>query len=288
MNQPTYVRPASLAGVLAALQEWGERARLLAGGTDLLVRMRQGVVRPEALIDLSALDELRKISIAGERVLLGALVTHAQVLDSAELSRHAPLLVQACGEIGSVQIRARGTIGGNVINASPAGDALLALVALQADFLLLCAAGERWVASAQFFVGPGQTARRPDELLAGIRFAAVRPDERSFYQKIGPRRAVRVAKAAVAGLICLEQGRVQQSRIALGAVAPTAVRASRAEEFLSGKALTPENIEEAGRLAGCDCVPISDLRSTAAYRTRVIEVLTRRGLSAVAGQEQGG
>jgi CO/xanthine dehydrogenase FAD-binding subunit len=276
-----YLRPTDLDEALQALAEWRERGLVLAGGTDLLVKMRQGTVHPEAVIDVGAVAELRGVRRDGNRVTVGALTTHSQVEQSAELAAWAPLLRQACREVGSAQIRNRGTLGGNLGNASPAGDTLPALYALDAEVLLLCAGGERWLPVAEFFTGPGQTARQPHELIAAIRFRASEPGERSFFGKIGTRRAMRIAKASAAGAVLLEGCRVRRCCLALGAVAPTVVRASAAEAYLSGRCLSDEAIAEAARLAAQACRPITDIRSTATYRRHVVGVLVARGLQAI-------
>jgi len=285
---PLYLRPKSLNEALQALVEWGERGRPLAGGTDLLVRLRQGATAPAALIDIGALNELRGWTMRGEYVVVGALTTHAQIEGDSRLEHLAPALPAACREIGSAQIRNRGTLGGNLVNASPAGDTLPALYVLEAEIGLLSAGGLRWVPIEQFFTGPGQTVRRPDELLAWARFRAGTAGERAFFNKIGQRRAVRIAKASAAGRVLLADGVVEQCRIALGAVAPTVIRARAAEEYLRGKPLSPTTIRQTADLAAAAVAPITDIRSTQSYRRHVTAVLVARGLSAVASDEPDG
>ncbi len=281
MNEPVYQRPPSLREALAALAQWGAQARLLAGGTDLLIAMRRGLCRPEVVIDIGLLDELRGIRRDGEQVTIGALVTHSQIRYSADLAAWAPLLVQACREVGSAQIRNLGTLGGNLGNASPAADSLPALYALEAQVRLMSLSGARWISIAEFFTGPGKTARRPDELIAAVRFRALEPQHHSFFLKLGQRRALRVAKVSAAGIVAMTDDQVQACRLALGAVAPTVIRLPKAEALLAGHKLTSESVAAAAKMASELCTPIDDIRSTVAYRRHMAEVLIQRGLSTV-------
>lgn len=282
MSQPIYLRPASLAEALQALSRWGKSAWPLAGGTDLLAGMRKGQISPQAVVDITTIRELGETGFQDGYVTVGALVTHSRIEQGEELACLAPVLVNACRQVGSLQIRNRGTLGGNMGNASPSADTLPPLYVLDAEVRLLSSAGERWLPVARFFLGPGQTARRPDELIAGVRFRPFEATERGFFRKIGQRRAVSISKASVAGAVLLEGGLVRRCRLALGAVAPTVIRVPAAEEYLAGKLLTTATVEEAARLAAQACQPITDIRSTVEYRRRAIAVLLRRGLLEIA------
>lgn len=279
-----YLRPQRLDDSLQELAKWGDRARLLAGGTDLLVRMRQGVVEPEVIIDLGALRDLSGIYLDKDQVSIGALTTYGDIERCRELATWAPVLLGASREVGAPQIRSRGTIGGNLANASPAGDSLPPLYVLDAVVHLISVQGERWVPVGEFFTGPGKTVRRPDELIRQIRFPAFEEGERGYFRKIGQRRGMFIAKVSVAATLILEEDTVRDCHIALGAVAPTVIRVQSAEQFIVGKKLTSEAIQKAGELAMETSRPISDIRSTARYRRRMVGVLVERSLRALGQQ----
>ncbi len=281
MNEPRYFRPASLGAALDILEQWGARARPLAGGTDLLIALRRGLMSAEAVVDITRIDDLRQLCILDGNIVIGALVTHGEVRHSEQLAGWAPVLVSACREVGSPQIRNLGTIGGNLGNASPAGDTIPALYSLCAEVGLESHAGRRWVPVDQFFVGPGKTVRRPEELIVGVRFPAPEPGERGFFQKIGQRRAMRVSKVSAAGTVLLDGLEVKRCRLALGAVAPTVIRLTQAEMLLTGSLLSTSAIEAVAALAGELCAPIDDIRSTSEYRRTLATVLVRRGLTTI-------
>lgn len=281
MNQPNYYRPGNLSDALQLVGEWRDRAQVLAGGTDILISLRRGTVEPEAIIDISAIDELRGIDQQKGYVVIGALTTHSQIRDSVEMKAWAPVLVEACQEVGSPQIRNRGTIGGNVGNASPAGDTIPPLYVLDAEIQLASLQGKRWVTVEDFFTGPGTTVCKPDELITGIRFHPFKEGSKSFFLKIGQRRAVTITKVSAAGILNLEGSKVRSCRLALGAVAPTIIRLNEAEKVLTGKNLTEVLADEAADLAGKTCSPITDIRSSVEYRRRLATVLVRRGLISI-------
>lgn len=281
MNQTTYLRPGVLSDALQLLQEWGDQAHVLAGGTDLLIKMRRGTVKPEAVVDISAINELRGIDYKNDYVVIGALTTHSQICQSMKMGEWAQVLVKACLELGSQQIRNRASIGGNVGNASPAGDSIPPLYVLEAEVHLNSLKGERWVPVEEFFTGPGTTVCKSGELITEIRFRPLERGTKSFFHKIGQRRAVTIAKVSAAGILNLEGTNVRSCRFALGAVGPTVIRLHKAEEFLTGKNLTGDLADEVADLAGELCSPISDIRSTVDYRRRMASVLIRRGLKSI-------
>jgi xanthine dehydrogenase FAD-binding subunit len=281
VTEVIYLRPRSLHQAALDLAEWGERSRILAGGTDLLIAMRRETVQPKAIVDITCLDELRGIHQQDGLITIGAMTTHGEIQHNRELAHLAPLLVKACGEIGSVQIRNLGTIGGNLINASPAGDTIPALFVLDAEIYLYSTQGDRWVKVVDFFLAPGKTIRRPDEILAGIRFSPLNGTWKTFFEKIGQRRAMRVAKVSAAGGLCLENDRIINCRLALGAVAPTVIRLKNAEEALIGDELNRDKIDKAAYIAAKACCPIDDIRSTTDYRRAMASVLIRRELEKI-------
>ena len=255
-----------------------EPGRILAGGTDLLVNIQEGLQNPAVLLDIGGLSELQGIKEDQGRIIIGALTTHAQIVRSSLLMQKAPLLVQACAQIGSPQIRARATLGGNLVNASPAADSIPPLVAMGASLQLRSLREEREVPVEEFCAGVKKSVIRPDELLLSISIPLSSERPVGFYKKIGQRKALAIAKVSLAAWLVLDGGRVRSARIALGAVATTVLRARRTEEYLRGRALDENSRREAGRLAREESRAISDIRSTASYRDEMIGVMLTRGL----------
>jgi len=285
MYEPEWRQPASRAEALVVLAELGEKSALIAGGTDLATSISSGRRRPPVLVDLCRADDLRYVGAepgegSGERAELGALVTHG-MLANGELAFETPaVLSAACRTVGAPQVRARGTIGGNLANASPAADGSVALVSLGASAVIESeSGGRREVPLPEFFEGPGQTVLRPDELVTGVTFDSPSSESRSVYKKAGQRNALAIAVASVALVFEPGAGTV---RIALGSVAPTPVRATEAEDlFASGWANEASRgglVREVASAAARAASPIDDIRASAWYRTVLVEVLTRRAL----------
>jgi carbon-monoxide dehydrogenase medium subunit len=284
-----YFRPTTIDEALALLAEHGTMARLVAGGTDVLVELQRGVRPAETLIDLSAIPGLKYVRDENGTIRLGALATHNDVVASAACRERALPLAQACWEVGAPQIRTRGTIVGNVVTASPANDTIVPLVALGAEVVLASRENERVMPIQEFYLGVRRTAIRANELLREIRFPALKANERGLFVKLGLRRAQAISVVSIALVIALEGENVSNARIALGCLAPTVVRAPTAEAFLQGKRLSPEVCAEAGRLACEDVRPIDDLRGSAAYRLATLATLVAEGLRRIAaGQEAAG
>ncbi|HEX3467889.1 MAG TPA: FAD binding domain-containing protein [Candidatus Elarobacter sp.] len=283
------VRPATVAEALDVLAEHGAAARIVAGGTDVLVELQRGVKPTSTLIDVSALRELRGVGLAGGVVTLGGLATHNGVL-GAPFARSAMLpLAQACVEVGAPQIRARGTIAGNLVTASPANDTIAPLLALDAELVLTSRSGERVVALSEFYTGFRTTVLRPEELVREIRFTALGGERRGIFLKLGLRRAQAISVIDVAVVLSLRDGVAHDVRIALGCLAPTVVRATSAERFLEGKLLDDATCGEAGRVACDDAAPIDDVRGSAAYRVATLAALIARALGRIAsGREADG
>lgn len=281
MRQVTYLQPPNLQKALQVLEEQGDRARILAGGTDLINRLRKDMATPDVIVDISRIDEIRGIRLTGDAVWIGALTTHSEIRNSRALAGAAPLIVEACREVGSVQIRNRGTLGGNLGNASPAGDSIPALTVLGAEVEITSSRGARWVPIDEFFIGPGKTICRPDEMITALCFGIPKAGSISFFQKIGQRRAVRVSKVSAAGYLEFEGNQVSLCRLALGAVAPTVIRLPQSEAAVAGKPLQAETIALAAKFAGQLCSPINDFRSTVEYRCHISSVLVKRGLNQV-------
>jgi len=282
----TYERPTSLGEALELLQHYGARARIVAGGTDVLLEVQQGIKPTETLIDVTALRDLKYQRVENGILHLGALTTHNDVLRSQACRQYALPLMQACREVGAPQIRARATLVGNVITASPANDTISPLMALGAEVVLLSRKGERVVPLRDFYPGRRSTVCRPDELVRELRLPALAPAQRGLFIKLGLRRAQAISVINIAFVLTFDaRERVSAARIALGCVAPTIVRATRAEEYLTGKRLDAITCAEAGKLASADIHPIDDMRATASYRLAMIAALVTQGLQRLAMPE---
>jgi carbon-monoxide dehydrogenase medium subunit len=285
----TYLRPTTLEETLRLLREHAERARLVAGGTDVVVELSRGVRPTETLIDLTALRELRYVAEDGETLRLGALATHNDVIASPDCRARALPLAQACWEVGAPQIRTRATVAGNLVTASPANDTITPLVALDAEVALASAAGERVVPLRDFYLGFRQTALAADEMLREIRVPLLRPDQRGVFLKLGLRGAQAIAVINAAIVLTFDGVIVREATIALGSVAPTIVRATAAEAFLVGRTLDERTCAEAGRLCLESAAPIGDVRGSADYRRATLANLVAEGLRRLAaGAEAAG
>ena len=270
--EPPSVSPASLAEAYALLAEPdGGTWRPVAGGTDLMVTMTGEIGEPPArVLDIWALDELRGIRIEADALVIGALTTYTDLRRSPEVTELAPGLAEAAATIGAAQIQNRGTLGGNVVNASPAGDTLPVLLALDAEMVLGNTRGERTVPASEFWTSYRTTARRDDELLLRIRIPRVEGRQLRF-RKIGTRRAQAISKVvmALAWRMTGDAGPWSHVRLALGSVAATTIRVPAVESVLEGAMPTPETADAATAALTTAIQPIDDVRSTAAYRRLV-------------------
>jgi len=275
-----YHEPTSLAEAVEHGARFGADGRFLAGGTDLLIQMRRGKLNPRHIVSLHRVPGLDGID-ANRAVTLGALVTHRALERHAALQGPLRALVEGAEVVGGHQIRNVGTVGGNIANASPAADVVPVLLTLDATVTSVGPEGERTLPLDDFLVGPGQTARRPGELLTTIRFPALPGRSATAFLKAGRRKAMEISVVCVAARLTLDQTgeRCVHARIALGAVAPTTWRARAAERVLEGHVPTPDALQDAGRLAGAECHPISDVRASARYRAHLVETLVPRALA---------
>ena len=284
-----YYAPQTLDEALAILARERAQARIIAGGTDLIIELERGVRRLEAVIDITHIPGLNQVTLDGDTIHLGPLVTHNHVVASGLCVERALPLAQAAWEVGAPQIRNRGTVAGNVITASPANDTITPLMALDARVTLRSTRGTRDVPLAQFYTGVRRTVMADDELLTAIHFPALRANQRGVFLKLGLRRAQAISVLNVAVVLTFDGPIVTDARITLGAVAPTIIRAPEAEAALIGQRLTPEVIQAAAQAAQAAARPIDDVRATAAYRRRLVGVLTRRALTRLAdGAERQG
>ncbi len=265
MRRTEIVRPRDLADAVRLVAEGGKP---LAGGTDLFVRLQKGNERPPYLVYLGDLSELRGFCAINGGVEIGAAATHAEILASPATAP-LPILKLALRTIGSPALRHMGTLGGNLANASPAGDGLVPLYLLEARVNLIGPRGERSLPIEEFILGPGKTALQPEELIRSITVPFPKDGARPYFRKVGRRQALLIAVASLGALLWLEAGVIAEARLALGSVAPTVIRPREVERALVGRPLTVEALAELRDALSSAVRPISDLRASADYRRQV-------------------
>ncbi len=277
-----YLFPSSVEEALAMLAEREGRARLVAGGTDLVIELTEGRRAADCLVDITRISELGRIALEDGMVVVGANVTHRQASESPLIRERASVLAQACHAVGSLQIRNVATLGGNVANAMPAADGAIALLALEAEAEIADGTGRKWLPLPALFAGPGVSeVDSTREILTAFRFRALGQRQASALERIARRRALALPVLICAVVVTLsESGKhFESARIALGPVAPVPFRASQAEESLRGAAISLEAMARAGEIAMQESHPRSSLlRASREYRQEVIKVLVRRGL----------
>ena len=282
----TYLRPTRLEEALELLHRYAGDARLIAGGTDVLVELQRGVKPTTTLIDITGLQDLKSIRVEDEYLFLGALTTHNDIVASADCVQYALPLAQACWEVGAPQIRTRATIAGNLVTASPANDTITPLMALDAEVVLISTIGKRVVSLQDFYAGFRRTVLKPDELLYAIRIPMMKSDQRGLFLKLGLRRAQAISVLNIAFVLTFSGEYVREARITLGCLAPTIVHAPTVEAFLQGKRLDHEVCIEAGQLANEDVNPIDDIRGSGVYRRETLANLVTLGLQRIATNTQ--
>jgi len=276
-----YLKPSTVEDAVAALAEAGEEAKVLAGGQSLLAVLRLRLAAPSLLVDLGGLDQLRGIRIDGDQLAIGAMTTHAEVASSAEVRAAAPLLALATTTVGDRQVRNRGTLGGSLSHADPAGDLPTVLVALDGTCVVAGPDGRREVAARDFFQGLFTTALTPQDVLVEVRLPRL-SGWGVHYEKF-QRAAQAWATVGVAAAVRRENGSIAEARVALTNMGPTPVRASAVEAALVGAPASAEAVASAAANAGEGTQPVSDLAASAEYRTHLAQVLTRRAISTAAG-----
>ncbi len=282
MNLPDfdYYAPESIEEACVLLEEFGPRAKLFSGGTDLLVKMKQGLFAPEILVSIKNLKQLNDIYYEDKKgVVIGARATHNSLVNSPVLKEKYLSICEAAHHVANNQIRNRGTIGGNIINAVPSADLPPILIALGAEVRLMGNGGkEKVIPLEDFFAGPSKTVIGQDEVMTSVFI----PDNNftgSAYVKFSLRRSGALAVIGVAVALAMKGNVCKDARIVLGAVAPTPVRAKKAEGLLKGKAVSEQLFEEAGSCAAGESKPISDIRGSVEYRRDMVRVFTRRALN---------
>jgi len=283
MREFQYVVPGSLPEALSLAEQYALEGAMLAGGTDLVVQLKRGDRSPSFVVNLKRIPSLSDITYTRDAgVYIGTLATHNDLAEHPKIVGDFALLAEAAASVGTFQVRERGTIGGNICNGSPAADTVPPLICLGANLKLESATrGERLVPVEEFFEAPQVTNRAPDEILTQIQIPNVAPRTGGAYLKLGKRKALEIAVVGVAVLITLDDkgATCLTAKLGLASVAPTPIRARKAETILIGQKLEERIINEAALAAQKEASPISDLRSSAEYRREMVNVLTKRALN---------
>ena len=274
-----YVAPSSLSEALKLLRDYQDRAKVLAGGTDLVVRLKKRMAFADVIVDLNGISDLSYIESVGDRLHIGGLTRLAQVKESPIVKERALALAQAISVMASPPIRNRSTIAGNLCNASPAADTAPPLLALDASVKLQSADGERIVPLSQFFLGPEQNVVKADEILTEVIIPL--QEGNSAFIKLGRRKAFTLSVVSVAAYAMANNGKFDEVRVALGAVAPTPIRGLKVEETLRGGDISEKAIQKSAELVKMDVHPITDVRASAEYRREMSYVLTKRVIEKV-------
>jgi CO/xanthine dehydrogenase FAD-binding subunit len=276
----SYLIPKNLKEACLMLAEYGDKARILAGGTDLLIQMKNRIVQPEYIIGISNTPHTDYIDIDHQQLVIGANAKLAAVAQDPQIQRYFPALAYAASVTATVQIRNMGTVVGNICNASPAADTATPLLVYDAKVIIMHADGERNLPLDEFFRGPGVTALESGEIVKEFILPLTPEKSGSNYQKLSARSKVDIAAIGVSAcLLVNETETVTKARIAIGAVAPVPKRVPRAEKSLEGNVLTEALVEKAAQISMDEATPITDTRATALYRKKMVEVLTRRALN---------
>ncbi|MEE2676581.1 MAG: xanthine dehydrogenase family protein subunit M [Planctomycetota bacterium] len=288
MKEFDYLAPESVSEVVSVISEHGDRAKLLAGGTDIIVQLREGLREADVVVDIKKIDEVTSFKYSEEHGLsLGAAVACYQLYEHPKLSKLYGALADSTHIIGGWQIQSRASVGGNLCNASPAADSIPSLIALNATAVIAGPNGERTVAVQEFCTGPGRNVLENGELLVSIQVPAQCSNSGSAYERFIPRNEMDIAVVGVGSWVRLsEDGTIAEARISLGAVAATPLFAEEASASLAGIHPTEENFAAAGELAKQIATPISDMRGTDEYRAHLVGVLVKRTLTTAAERAQ--
>ncbi len=280
MNWIDYESPHSVREAVDLLNEAGDRAKPMAGGTDLLVQLRAGRWDADIVVDVKNIPELNEMTYDPEQGLtLGAAVPCYRIYGNNAITRAYPGLIDCASLIGGTQIQGRASLGGNLCNSTPSADSIPAMIALGATAHIAGPSGTRDVAVEDFCTGPGRNVLERGELLVSIHFPAPQSGMGANYIRFIPRNEMDIAVAGVGASVILENGNIKSARISLASVAPTPLYVKAAGDALAGKPATPESIQSAAEIARDAARPITDMRGTAEYRTHLCEVLTRRALN---------
>jgi carbon-monoxide dehydrogenase medium subunit len=282
MKWEEYLVPTSLEEALAVLQERQGQARVIAGGTDLIIQLKKKEVAARCLVDVTNLDELKDIALEDGFIRIGACVTHRELASSSLIRERAAALAEGASQVGSPQIRNMGTVGGNIVNAQPAADAVIPLVALEAEVEIATATGTRREPLGSLCVGPGRCTVDPTaEILTAVRFRALDPNQGSAFERLAKRKALALPILNAAAVVALNDGgdAFQEVRLAVGPAAPTPFRARQAEEALRGAVVEAPAIAAALELAAREAQPRTNpVRGSQDYRREMVKVLLRRAV----------
>ena len=271
-----YVKIKDMCELLSRIEEPG--ARILCGGTDLVVKMRAGAIDPQVLLDISNTEDLRGIEENNDRVTIGSATTVSEIIADPVIARKLPLLQTVLRSLGSTQIRNRATLGGNLVNASPAADSAIPLLLYQAKVNISGAGGDRTIEIEDFLVSPGKTSLKDGEFVYSVSIPISSVTFKPFFHKVGRRKAMIIAIASLGALVSMKDAKIDEIRLAVGSVAPRPIRLRKLEREFTGKAVTQSLIEEAKVAATSAVSPIDDVRASANYRREVIGELVARVL----------
>ena len=290
MTAFAYAAPTSVSDVLTLLDDHsrsGEPTQILAGGTDVMVQMRSVNREPRTIIDIKRLEETNRLEVGAEDIYIGSAIPSAQMQEHAELKALYPGLLEAADLIGSTQVQGRATVCGNLCNASPAGDSIPALIAAGAVCDIATASGSRELAVEDFVTGVGQNALATGEFLLGVKLRRPQASTKDAYLRFTPRTEMDIAVAGVGVSVSLDGAECVAARVAIGAVAKTALLVGEAAEALIGTVLDEASLQQAGEACQAAAQPISDKRGSAAYRRKVVGVLCRRALAVARDRASG-
>ena len=278
-----YFAPQRIEEALGILSRYGKEIKIIAGGTDLLVQYYDRLYEINNWLDLKNIKELKEVKINKNQMIIGTMVTHTQLESSEDIKKYYPVLSQAAADIGSPQIRNRGTVGGNIVNASPAGDLLAPLMAYDAQFRLCSAQGEAIVSAEEFFIGPKKTILQPNQLLTQI--IVPLPHERTYgsWIKIGKRKALVIATITLALVVKMAEDNktVKDVRACLGSVAPTPIEIKEVRKRMAGKNFNQLDFSELGQIVEDKISPIDDIRGTREYRKDVAKEIMINALEEI-------
>jgi len=273
-----YKTPNTIEEAIELLWQAEGKAKIIAGGTDLVIGLRSGDYTPQSIIDITRIEELRKIGEKNGAVSIGAAVTHSEIASSPLVKKYGKILSDAASEIGSPQIRNLGTIGGNIVNASPAADTIPPLMVLNAMGRVVSRGGEKEVPLSQLFKGPYETNLKPHELLVQITFQKLPSETKSSFVRLARRDAMAIARMNVAIILQIGKNKIEDVRIAVGSVTPTPQRMSEAETFLKGKLPDRRSLQKASLKVSEAMIQRSGIRTSTSYKKPVVEALFMRAV----------
>lgn len=282
-NDFEYFKPKSIEETLSLLQRFGNKAKPLAGGTDLIIRLNDGADIPAAVIDIKGLNELTKLELSKSKLFIGSLVTFSMLIDSDMIRKKFPLIWEAAGTVASVPVRNRATMVGNICSCVPCMDSAPALIVYETSVIVRSINSERKIPIAEWFVGPRKTSLKENELVIGLEIHEPDKKNATSYVKLKRYEGEDLAQACV-GIMALDKN---EYRIGFGSVGPVPVRARKIEELLNGNKLSDKNIEAAKKIVKNEISPISDIRASKEYREHMCEIMLERGLNAAVERLKG-